>query len=130
LVTSADATTWQAISVGTNRDLRAVTFGAVPATLLTTTNTFVALGDAGTLLTSNDGLTWTLQPSMSANNIASVVYGGQFVAVGNAGSTFTSPDGITWRREISGTTNDLTSVARTATGFVAVGASGTYLTAE
>lgn len=130
VVTSADAFTWQSVTVNTTRHLRAVAFGAVPLTLTTSTNTFVALGDAGTLLTSNDGLTWTLQPAMSANNIAGVTYGGQFVAVGNAGSIFTSADGITWKAQSSGTTNDLTAVARTASGFVAVGAAGTYLTAR
>ena len=130
VVTSADLITWQVVPVNTTRHLRAVAFGAVPLTLTTFTNTFVALGDAGTLLTSNDGLTWTLQPAMSANNIAGVYYGGQFVAVGNAGSIFTSPDGITWTARSSGTTNDLTSVVRTATGFVAVGAAGTYLIAQ
>jgi hypothetical protein len=133
LITSTDGVTWQSVATNTSRDLRAVAFGSYVTTVgttTTTTTTFVALGAAGTLLTSSDGVTWTLQPAMSTNNIASVVYGGQFVAVGNSGSIFTSADGITWQTQTSGTTNDLTAVARTATGYVAVGAAGTYLTSQ
>ena len=135
VVTSTDGTTWQAVSVNTTNDLRAIALGVLPTTTgtgtavtTTTTNLFVALGAAGTLLTSSDGLTWTLRSPISANTMNAVAFSGQFVAVGNAGSIYTSADGITWQPQVSGTVNDLTALARTNSGYTAVGAAGTNLT--
>ena len=89
---------------------------------------FVAIGAAGTVLTSSDGLTWTPRSAISANTMNAVAFGGQFVAVGNAGSIYTSLDGITWQAQASGTVNDLTALVRTSSGYLAVGAAGTNLT--
>ena len=134
VITSTDGTTWQAVAVNTTNDLRGVTLGVLSTTtgigttaVTTTSNLFVAVGAAGTLLTSVDGLTWTLRTPISNNNIAGVAFGGQFVAVGNAGSIYTSADGITWQVRTSGTVNDLAAVARTSSGYAAVGAAGTNL---
>ena len=133
IITSTDGTIWQTIATATARDLRTVAFGALvttTGTTTTTTNQFVALGAAGTLLTSTDGLTWTLQPPISTSTINAAVYGGQFVAVGTNGAIYTSADGLTWQSQVSGTTNELTAITRTATGYIAVGAAGTYLTSQ
>ena len=133
IITSTDGITWQTIATATTRDLRAVTFGALISTTGTTTvtsNQFVALGIAGTLLTSTDGLTWTLQQPISTQTINAAVYGGQFVAVGANGAILTSADGLAWQAKASGTTNELTSIARTSTGYIAVGAAGTYLKSQ
>jgi hypothetical protein len=88
----------------------------------------VAVGAAGTLVTSTDGTTWTAQPAIAANSLAAVVYGSQFIAVGTAAAT--SIGGITWTA-VSGTTNDLKAVAARASprrpckvSYVAVGAAG------
>jgi hypothetical protein len=135
VVTSTDGATWQLVPVNTPNDLRAVALGVISTTtgsgttaVTTTASIFVAMGVAGTLLTSSDGLTWTVQTPMSTNTINAVVYSSQFVAVGNAGSIYTSADGITWQARLSGTANDLTALARTSSGYVAVGAAGTNLT--
>lgn len=133
IITSTDGTTWQTVATATARDLRTVAFGALvntTGTTTTTTNQFVALGTAGTLLTSTDGLAWTLQAPISTNTINAAVYGGQFVAVGASGVIYSSADGFTWQPQTSGTTNDLTAIARTPTGYIAVGAAGTYLTSQ
>ena len=133
IITSTDGTTWQTVATATARDLRTVTFGAlvnITGTTTTTTNQFVALGTAGTLLTSTDGLTWTLQPPISTSTINAAVYGGQFVAVGTNGAIYTSADGVAWQSQVSGTTSELTAIARTATGYIVVGAAGTYLTSQ
>ena len=68
--------------------------------------TFVAIdittGNTQSVMTSPDGLTWTLQTTPSGKRFSTVIYGGGlFVAVGsqNVVSTdqiMTSPDGITW----------------------------------
>ncbi len=56
---------------------------------------FVTVGDAGTILTSSDGMTWIRRNSGTARNLKGVTYGnGIFIAVGEA--ILTSPDGIIW----------------------------------
>lgn len=135
IVTSTDGITWQAVTSNTTNDLKAVVMGSLVTTtgtgataITTTKNTFVAMGAAGTLVTSSDGLTWAVQKPVSTNTINAVAYGGQFVAVGNAGIIFTSLDGITWTPQVSGTANNLQALVRTSSGYTAVGAAGTVLT--
>jgi len=49
------------------------------------------VGDAGTLLTSRDGTTWTRRTSGTDNGLFGVAYGnGTFVAVGWYGTLLTS----------------------------------------
>jgi photosystem II stability/assembly factor-like uncharacterized protein len=62
---------------------------------------YVNAGSDGTLMTSPDGITWTVQDTNAAANpydsLYSVTYGnGLFVAVGDEGSVVTSPDGTNW----------------------------------
>jgi hypothetical protein len=137
IVTSTDGATWTSVASGTTNDLRAValatfvtTTGTGTTAVTTTTNLFVALGAAGTLVTSVDGLAWTARAPISTSTINAVTYSGQFVAVGAAGKIFTSLDGITWQAQTSGTTNDLNALVRTSNGYTAVGAAGTFLTSQ
>ena len=89
---------------------------------------FVAVGNAGTIVTSPDGMTWTSRISGTLNDLLGVTWSGtQFVAVGNSGAIVTSPDGITWTSRISGTMNDLDGIAWSGAQFVAVGWYGTIL---
>ncbi len=56
-------------------------------------------GGSGQVMTSPDGINWTLQPSsIGGDSLNSVTYGnGLFVAVrGGNGGAMTSPDGINW----------------------------------
>jgi hypothetical protein len=67
--------------------------------------TFVAVGYAGTVLTSDNGATWTEQSRVAGRpSFQSVVFGNNvFVALDTAGTSYTSPDGRTWtRRESTG----------------------------
>lgn len=62
-------------------------------------STWVAVGDAGTVMTSPDGQTWTSQTAAEANNWRGVCWNGTlFVAVSSGGvnRVMTSPDGVTW----------------------------------
>ena len=112
--------------VATSNALRGVSFGLLAsADGLTTTNVFVAVGDNGTVLRSEDGVAWTVITPFTSANLLAVTNGGRFVAVGAGGVIFTSSDGITWETRSSGTTADLTSVARTVQGYTAVGDAGT-----
>lgn len=102
----------------TGNDLNQVTYG---------NNIFVAVGASGTIITSADGITWTVRNSGTTNALNGIVYGGSFVVVGASGTIITSADGITWTARTSGTANALAGVAYGNGTFVAVGASGTAL---
>jgi hypothetical protein len=92
-------------------------------------NTFVAVGQTGTILTSPKGIVWTSRTSGISSNIWGVTYGNDtFVAVGDSGVILTSSDGISWTPQTSGTTNYLSGVTYGNNIFVAVGASGTIRT--
>ena len=117
---SPDGATWAVQRSGTTNWLQGVTYG---------NNTFVAVGDSGTILTSPDGATWISQSSGTNNSIMGVVYGNNtFVAVGNSGEILTSPDGATWTTRSSGTTSPLTGVTYGNNTFVTVGYYNTILT--
>lgn len=137
MLTSTDAGQWTTINPITSANLRAVSYGASIATAtVAAAAIWVVAGDGGSLLTSPDGLDWTGQVPIAANNLTSIVHGTQFVTVGSGGAIFTSVDGITWQPEVSETTQNLRAVTFTilsagsiGVGYVAVGDSGTNLSA-
>jgi hypothetical protein len=79
---SGAGTTWtRRISQGNH--LRGVAYGD---------GLFVAVGNDGTILTSPDGVNWTVQTSGTDHSLHGVTYGnGLFVAVGDNGTILTSP---------------------------------------
>lgn len=85
---------------------------------------FVAVGAAGVLTTSPDGITWTARTSsFGTTDIYSVGFGnGVWVAVGAGGkiATATDPTG-TWTQRTSGTTENLLGIAYGAGIWVTVG---------
>jgi len=92
------------------------------------TNTFVAVGENGTILRSSDGRTWSAANSGTVANLAAAAFGnGTFVVVGDTGTILTSSDGIAWTAQSSGTTNQLDSLAYGGGVFVAGSTDGTNL---
>ncbi len=112
---------WQTVTpVPTSRSLLAMTW---------TGTQFVAVGALGTVVTSPDGASWTLQNQASTTDLAGVAWsGGQLVAVGQAGTIVTSPDGVTWTSHSWGVPFDLLDVVWANAQFVAVGYGGEILT--
>ena len=93
---------------------------------------FVAVANTGTdnrVMTSPDGITWTIRTSAADNQWLSVCYGnGLFVAVAGSGTgnrVMTSPDGITWTIRTSAADNQWSSVCYGNGLFVAVANNGT-----
>ncbi len=129
ILTSGDVVTWTARASGTTAALRGVAYAALSNTtdsVTVVTSRYVAVGDAGTVLVSDDaGVTWTPVAPFTTQDLTAVTFGGQFVAVGKGGGIFTSLDGLTWTARQSGTTNDLAAIARTLSGYTAVGTAGT-----
>jgi len=120
--TSPDATetsTWTEQASGTANNLEAVTEGA---------GRFVAVGTAGTILTSDDdGVTWTTQTSGVSDTIYDVTWtGNRFIAVGYSGLILTSTDGSNWETAIHGS-NHLYSVLSNGVDIVIAGAKGTII---
>ena len=69
---------------------------------------YVAAGQEGTVVTSPDGVNWTVQDSGQLNNLMSVTYGSVgFLAVGDSGTILTSPDGVDWTAQTSGSSGAL-----------------------
>ncbi len=118
-VFAAPIDNWTKRNDGTDYELFAAAYG---------NNTFVVVGDSGTILSSPDGVEWTPRTveltSISGQQIRllDVIYQkGLFVAVGTAGIICTSPDGVTWTPRKSGMERDLSGVAYGNNVFVAVG---------
>jgi hypothetical protein len=91
------------------------------------------VGDAGTIVTSTNGVHWTPRKSGTTSNLQGIAFGaGQFVAVGHTidGSTdpisrhntiLTSPDGMSWTEQHTGTSNLLYAIAYGNGRWVAAG---------
>jgi hypothetical protein len=78
----------------------------------------------GTISTSPDGNTWTLQSSgVTYQNLNGMAYNGTtFVGAGANGTLVTSANGVTWATVFSGTTVSLNAVTSGSTQTVVVGA--------
>jgi len=92
---------------------------------------FVAVSYSGTgnrVMTSLDGITWTIRASAADNTWLGVTYGnGLFVAVSydGANQVMTSPDGIEWTSQTSAANNEWSGVTFGDGLFVAVSQTGT-----
>lgn len=85
---------------------------------------FVAVGNAGTIITSADGgATWTLRPSGTIHPLYGITCGnGIFVAVGDHGTVTTSFDGgNTWTPKVVGSMKCLGGVVYANNTFIVVG---------
>lgn len=117
---------WAAVSSGTGQDLYGVSY---------VNGMFIAVGAAGTLLTSPDGMTWTAQTSKTSSSLRHVAYGvpsstgvGTYVAVGDAGAIVSSSDATTWTAQSIPSTQSFYSVCfGPDLQFIAVGTAGTVM---
>ena len=93
----------------------------------TSSGLFITIGDSGTLLTSQDGITWTSRTSGTSKNLRSIAFDGinTLVAVGFSGTILSSSDGTTWTSRTSGTTKNINNVFYGNSKFFAVGDNGT-----
>jgi hypothetical protein len=84
-------TTWHVRESGVTATFEGVTYGA---------GVFVAVGDAGTIVTSPDGVNWATEVSSVTTTLEDVLYAnGIFVAVGRGPVLLTSTDGHAWKKQ-------------------------------
>ena len=73
--------------------------------------TFVAVGNSGNFLTSEDGTVWTKSKVRTKKHLRGATYGNdKFVMVGNGGTILTSTDSSNWTKRKSGTSRHLRRV--------------------
>jgi len=83
---------------------------------------FVGVGVNGTILSSDDGLTWSTRSSGVTENLFGIAYGqNKFIAVGNSGTILSSLDGKNWSQITPIISSDLRKVVFGNGIFVAVG---------
>jgi hypothetical protein len=96
-----------------------------PATGTIAAETYLAVGDSGTILTSADGATWTSQTAGTSASLRGVAAkAGTAVAVGQHGTVLFSADGTSWTTvngQPAADIQGLRGVAASSTRFVAVG---------
>jgi len=115
---------WPPSTPQTQNSLYGVTFSADQGL-------FVAVGEVGTILTSPDGVNWSVRSSGTVNWLGGITYGnGKFVTVGAYGTILTSSLGTTWHTETSLNTHHLNGIAFGNSTYVAVGVDGTILTSS
>jgi hypothetical protein len=92
---------------------------------------FMAAGLGSRVLTSTDGVNWSLAAVLPTTLIYGVGSDGfQWIAVGNNGALFTSLDTMTWAQRNPSTNANLRSVAKVNNGWIACGDSGTVITSS
>ena len=125
ILTSSDAVAWTQETPDPNNGegLHGISYGE---------SQWVAVGDAGTILTSSDpsSRVWVQQSSQTNVDLRDIVYNGSglYVVVGREGTILTSTDGTIWQPQSSGTSFDLRGVAYDgAVKYIAVGEEGVVL---
>jgi hypothetical protein len=130
-----DGTTWSWDEVEPSSQrptLRAIAFGVNPRTHpqsgpLPGRGVFVAVGDNGSIVTTEDGVTWTTRVSNTPKALAAVAFGhGRFVATGEM-TVVTSLDAVAWSNA-GNASRVLKGLTATPQGFMAVDGSGSIMT--
>lgn len=124
--TNVDATTPVITTSPTSNNLYDVIYS-------TNDSQFVAVGASGTIVTSNNGVSWSTKTSGTSYSLRRILYDSPndlYIAVGDHGTILTSSDAITWTSKTSGVTTDLNGIGLwTGTRtYIVVGQNGTVLT--
>jgi hypothetical protein len=94
-------------------------------------DSFVAVGNGGTILRSSDSVNWLASPSGTNAALNAVAHqDGVFVAVGSSGVILTSSNSAGWTLRDSGTNRILRNIAHGRGLFIAVGDQGTVLSSS
>jgi len=102
----------------TSRSLPAAVAGRQLNQVVYAFGRFIAVGEAGTIVYSADGVTWTASTisnstaALSTTNLTAMAFSGSsLMAVGQGGTVLTSGDGVTWAVQTTNITQNLNGVA-------------------
>jgi len=88
-------------------------------------NQYVVVREAGSIMTSPDGLQWTDRKSPTHQNLLGLFWDGhQYLAGGDKGTILSSPDGINWTSRKSGSQINFYAFSCSGTRYVAAGNDG------
>lgn len=139
------STTWASGVPSTASDLLGVGYAGLTTcsnSTVSAAGSFAAVGAAGAIFTSPDGINWVNRSTPVATNLNAVTGyaanqnnsanpGLRWIAVGDGGTSVYSTDGITWLKgTTTTTTNALHSVTHSAGTFFAVGDTGTIISSS
>lgn len=83
---------------------------------------FIAVGDQGTIISSDNGSNWVIQSSGVSATLRSVTYAaGRFAACGDGGTIIISTNGVDWSVQDSKTSNGLSAITYGNGTYVVVG---------
>ncbi|MBF0266546.1 MAG: hypothetical protein HQL46_14875 [Gammaproteobacteria bacterium] len=92
---------------------------------------YVAVGEGGTIMTSDNGDNWQVQPLLHNETINAIVWNGQqYIAVYEDGTIISSANGINWSKQNSPVKNSLKSIIWTGDKYIAVGGDGVIISSD
>ena len=125
LITNNPTGTWYEKTTPISDNLRAVAYDGT---------TYVAVGAAGKIITSQNGNTWVSQTSGVTNVLRDIIYNDDydaFIAVGTGGKILKSTDsGVTWTELEGGTSKTLASITWSEGRTIINGADGYVLLSD
>ena len=99
--------------------------------IIYTNRQYMVAGDAGSIMTSPDGIQWTQRTTPTDRSLHSLLWDGhQYLAVGDNGTILTSPDGIAWTKRVSGSRINFKSFSYSGSRYVAVGNEGICISTD
>ncbi|HEX8371650.1 MAG TPA: hypothetical protein VF585_02625, partial [Chthoniobacterales bacterium] len=92
---------------------------------------YVLVREGGSIMTSQNGTTWTSRTSPTTNNLLGILWDDrQYLAGGDNGTILTSPNGITWTSRASGSTISIGGFAHSGSRYVAAGQNGIRISSD
>ena len=128
-----DGNIWQSVDKGLSWDNRTSGSGITSRLweILYENGKYVAVGNDGIIITSNDGITWDNRTSGVAKVLRGIAYGNsKYVTVGFDGTVLTSSDSTSWTKQTEPTVNDFFGLSYLNSKFIGVGESGMIMTSS
>jgi len=118
--------TWAVLTSGTAEDLNGVAVGTFTSG---GSDMWIAVGDAGVVLTSTDSTSWSSTALTGTPDLQAVSFIGlTAMVVGSGGAVFTSTDGSAWDQESIGTSEDLVDLTNYAGSYAILSSLGSVFT--